>query len=87
MGQMFCEDGEDEKRKPSRIRQLWRDHSYSIVGTVLGVACFAYAIWLIWPVSPERWFDVFSELGGTLLGLGLMGVFATWLRERNKPED
>jgi thiol:disulfide interchange protein len=69
------------------VKRLWRDHSLSIILTAIGVTFVGVAVWLVWPVSRDRWFDIASGLGlGTLtvaLFYGLAGCF----RERNKPED
>lgn len=68
-------------------RRCWRDHSLTVVLAVIAAAALAVAVWLVWPLSAERWFDLLSGAG---LGLGTVALFywaSGYFRERNKPEE
>jgi thiol:disulfide interchange protein len=68
-------------------RQCWRDHSLNIVLTTIGLVAVAVAMWLVWPLSVERWFDILSGLGIGCLTVALFYGLAGRFRERNKPEE
>jgi thiol:disulfide interchange protein len=66
--------------------RIWRNHSLTIVLTVLGCGLTALAIWLVWPLELDRWFDILSGLGAGLLTVALFNLLSGPLREKNKPE-
>lgn len=61
---------------------MWRNHSLTIVLTVIGAATLAFA-WFF----EDKWWDLFSGLGqGTLTG-ALVFWLSRYFRETAKPED
>jgi hypothetical protein len=66
--------------------QLWRDHSLTIVLTALGIVLTLVSLLFVWPLDPDRWFDIFAGLGSGVLTVALFNWLSGPLRERNKPE-
>lgn len=65
------------------FRQLWRDHSLSIVSGGIGGT-----LWGVSQFMPEgKWFDNFNGLGVMFLGIGCLGWLYSRFREVSKPEE
>jgi hypothetical protein len=43
-------------------------------------------MWFVWPLEPDRWFDIFSGIGAGLGTVAVMNWLAGPFYERNKPE-
>jgi thiol:disulfide interchange protein len=72
---------------PTRIIKCWRDHSLTIVLTLLGLLLTGLGVWHVWPLENDRWFDIWSGLGAGTLTVALFNWLSGPLRERNKPEE
>jgi len=65
------------------MRRLWRDHSLTIVLTVIGLACLGLAA-----TAPDDYFwDFWLGLFHAAIGVALLNLLAGPFRERNKPEE
>jgi uncharacterized protein (DUF983 family) len=67
--------------------RFWRDHSLTIVLSVVGLLFVGVALAVEWPLDRGRWFDVWLGLGQGALTAALLFAFSGWFRERNRPED
>lgn len=65
------------------MRQFWRDHSLTIVLTVVGLAFLGIAI----PFREGTTFDVVVGFGHGTLTVALFNFLAIRFREIAKPED
>ncbi len=65
------------------MRNLWRDHSLTIVGFGIGTALLLAAI----PFREGTTFDILSGVGGGVLGTAVIFALSGPLREKNKPEE
>jgi len=61
------------------MTRLWRDHSLTIVLTVIGLACLGLAFVHAW----DFWLGLFHAA----IGVALLNLLAGPFRERNKPEE
>jgi len=68
-------------------RRVWQNHSLTVVLTFLGLSATALAVWYVWPLEADRWFDLLSGLGAGFLTVALFNWLSGPLRERNKPEE
>ena len=68
-----------------RIRQLWCNHSKTIVSLVAG-SLITLAGRLYWPDGGVD-FDLVTLVGGILLAFGIQGLIDCHFREISKPED
>ena len=69
------------------LTSLWRNHSLTVVLSALGIGLTALAMWLVWPLEPDRWFDVVSGLGAGTLTVALFNWLSGPLVEKNLPEE
>ncbi len=68
------------------LKRFCRDHSLTIILTILGVTSTGIGMWFVWPLEPDRWFDIFSGIGAGLGTVAVMNWLAGPFYERNKPE-
>ena len=67
-------------------KRLWRNHSLTVVLTSLGIGLTALAVWIVWPLEQDRWFDLISGFGAGTLTVALFNwLSGPWWR--NKPEE
>jgi thiol:disulfide interchange protein len=71
----------------ARVIWLWRNHSLTIVLTGLGLFLTVLALYFVWPLEPDRWFDILSGFGSGVLTVALFNWLSGPLREKNKPEE
>lgn len=64
---------------------LWRNHSRTIVGLIVGSSIVTAANFL-WP-DGGNWFDIITLVGGVVLAFGIQGILDACTRETIKPED
>lgn len=64
-----------------------RQHSLTLELLALGIALTGAGMWFVWPLEPDRWFDILSGLGAGALMVGLMNVLSWGARETVRPED
>jgi hypothetical protein len=61
-------------------------HSLSIICGVIAIAVTIWGCWIVWPLEPDRWFDLLTSLGSDLGAVALFYSLAGRFREINKPE-
>jgi hypothetical protein len=69
-----------------RVRRIWRDHSLTIILSIVALGSTVIAVSFVWPLSPDRWFDLFSGIGAGFLTIAGFNWLSGPFRERNKPE-
>lgn len=69
------------------LRSWLRQHSLTLELLALGTALTGVGIWIIWPLTPERWFDLMTSLGAGALTVALMNILSWGARETVRPED
>lgn len=67
----------------TRCRRIWRDHSLSIVSTVIGTGLIVWAF----RFDEGQVFDLLLGLGQGVLTAALVFILSGPLRERNRPEE
>ena len=68
-----------------RVRQLWCNHSKTIVSLAAGTLITGAARFS-WPDGGVN-FDLATLIGGILLAFGMQGLIDCHFREISKPED
>jgi len=68
-----------------RLHKLWRDHSRTIVGLVLGAEIVAIAL-VLFPNGGPAW-DIVSGVGIVLFSIGIQGVLDALFCETAKAEE
>ena len=64
------------------VREVWRDHSLTIVLATMGVALSAIAFFF-----DDKLFDLILGLGQGVLTSALLFLLSRYFREKAKPED
>lgn len=64
------------------IRQWWTDHSKTIVGLAAGPVIIMSS----YPLD-DRFWDIGCIIGGSLIAIGLNGLWDIFFREVAKPEE
>jgi hypothetical protein len=64
------------------MSKLWRDHSLSIVLSIIGVGLISIAMAL----QPGKMLDLLLGLGSSFATVAMVNLLAGPLVERNKPE-
>jgi zinc transporter ZupT len=68
-------------------KRIWRNHSLTVVLTAMGIGLTALALCFVWPLEPDRWFDIFSGFGSGVLTVALFNWLSGPLVEKNAPEE